>query len=136
MRRYFVARALKIALIAIVALGVLSFAVMSLWNWLMPALFAVSTLTFWQALALLVLSRILFGGFRRGGGPFGGHWRQRMREHWQHMTPEERDRLQERFGRGRGHGHGRARDEGHGHGHGQRDGAERGTGDADPAEKV
>ena len=34
-----------------------------LWNWLMPAMFGLQTVTFWQALGLLVLSKILFGGF-------------------------------------------------------------------------
>jgi hypothetical protein len=129
MRRHFIPRALKIALLAVVALGVLGFVVMSLWNWLMPALFAVSALTFWQALALLVLSRILFGGFRRGGGgPFGGHWRHRMREHFQNMTPEERDRLRERFGHRHGHGWD------HGERHRHRSGP--GAANPDPTEKV
>ena len=42
--------------------------VMHLWNWLLPALFGWRQITFWQALGLLVLCRILFGGF-------GGHGR-------------------------------------------------------------
>jgi hypothetical protein len=63
--------------------------VMSLWNWLMPALFAARPLTFWQALGLMVLARLLFGGFR--GRPGGGGWRRRMRERWEEMTPEERE---------------------------------------------
>jgi hypothetical protein len=42
--------------------------VMHLWNWLLPTLFACRQITFWQALGVLVLSRILFGGWGGGGG--------------------------------------------------------------------
>jgi hypothetical protein len=60
---------------------------------------------YWQAFALLVLCRILFGGLRGWRGSHG-HWRRHMgRERWENLTPEERSRLRERFmercGRGR-----------------------------------
>lgn len=58
-----------------------------LWNWLLPTLFSVPEITFWQALGLLVLCRILFGGFgMHGRGPRG-------RGRWERMTPEERERF-------------------------------------------
>lgn len=78
-----------------VALGGL--AVMLLWNWLTPPLFGWKLLTFWQALALLALCRILFGGFGRHGGM--GRWeaRRRIRERLDQMTPEERERLRNRW---------------------------------------
>lgn len=69
--------------------------VMSLWNWLGPELFGLHTVSFWQALGLLVLCRILFGGFGFGGGH--RHSRRsgdRMAERWTtNMTPEERENL-------------------------------------------
>jgi hypothetical protein len=68
-----------------------------LWNWLLPPLFGVSQITFWQALGLLALCRILFGGFGLHGGS-GSHYRRR----WEAMTPEERERIRERI-RGRMH---------------------------------
>ena len=77
--------------IAIVALAVFTFIVMSLWNWLIPSIVGWHTITFWQALGLLVLSKILFGGFRGGGFGRGMHWRRRMKERWERMTPEERE---------------------------------------------
>src|SRR5271157_806211 len=88
---------IKVILIAIVAVVVFGFVVMGLWNWLMPALFGWHAITFWQAVGLLVLSKILFGGFRGGPGR-SMHWRGRMREKWAQMSPEER----ERFSRGMG----------------------------------
>ncbi len=39
--------------------------VLHLWNWLLPPLFGWRQITFWQALGLLALCRILFGGFGR-----------------------------------------------------------------------
>jgi len=94
-----------VVLVAVIA--VLSFIVMSLWNWLVPALFHGPAIEYGQAFALLVLSRILFGSWRGRGG-WHGHWRQRMwRERWEQMTPEERERLREKFMKGRcGHHHG------------------------------
>lgn len=88
------------AVIAVVAL--LSLAVMLLWNALVPQLFRGPPLQYWQALGLLLLSRILFGGLRGRG--WHGHWRQRMwRERWENMTPEERARLREHLQRRCGH---------------------------------
>jgi hypothetical protein len=87
-------KGLMFVLIAIVAIGVFSFFVMSLWNWLMPPLFGRPMITFWQALGILVLSKILFGGFRGRHGP-PWHWRRRMMERWEQMTPEEREKFRQ-----------------------------------------
>jgi Ca2+/H+ antiporter, TMEM165/GDT1 family len=99
MKRYRFLSALKIALFATLAAAAASYLVMSLWNALMTGIFAVRAISFWQALGLLVLSRILFGGFRpyTGGGP---RWRRRMMERWEQMTPEERDKLKQGMRRG------------------------------------
>jgi hypothetical protein len=93
MRARWIMRGLKIAAIAIVAVAVFGFILMYLWNWLAPEVFGARTITFWQAIGILVLSKILFGGFR--GRPGGGHWRHRMRDRWAQMTPEERERFRE-----------------------------------------
>jgi hypothetical protein len=85
-------RGLKFAAFALLAITVLTFVVMNLWNWLMPALFARPLISFWQALGLLVLSKILFSGFRGRPG-YRRQWRNRMRERWEGMTPEERERF-------------------------------------------
>lgn len=89
-----IARIIKIVVIGIVAIVVFGVVVMSLWNWLMPALFGWRLITFWQSLGLVVLSKILFGGFHGHGGR-RTHWRRRMRERWEHMTPEQREKFRE-----------------------------------------
>jgi len=68
--------------------------VMLLWNWLAPALFGLRQVTFWQALGLLALCRILFGGFGLGGGS-SHRSRRRMRERCEPITAEERERLRQ-----------------------------------------
>jgi hypothetical protein len=98
--RLFVRR-LKIAAIGLVAVTGVGFLVMSLWNWLAPTVFAGHTITFWQALGLLVLSRILVGGWRGGAGP-GKHSRRRMLERWERMSPEEREKFRQGLGEGCG----------------------------------
>jgi hypothetical protein len=89
MRRNRMFRALMFAPLAIVAVAVFGFVVMSLWNWLMPMLFNLHTITYWQAFGVLILSRILFGGL--GGRP-GHRVRQRV---WERMSPEQREKFRE-----------------------------------------
>lgn len=75
-------------------IGALGLVVMTLWNGLLPPLFGFKTIHFWQALGLLVLSRILVGGFPRGHG-HGFRHRQRMIQRWESMTPEEREKFKQ-----------------------------------------
>jgi len=97
MRRTWWIRGLKFALFGVLAIGVVGAAVMLLWNALLPALFGLPAIGFWQALGLLVLSRILVGGLRGRGGH--GHWRGRMAARWEQMSEEERERFRAGMGR-------------------------------------
>jgi hypothetical protein len=88
--------------------------VMALWNWLLPQLLGLPAINFWQALGILLLCRILFGGLDlRGGGPSSESRRrasdriadrvaERISERLENMTPEEREsfaqRVRERVG--------------------------------------
>ena len=105
MTRHRVSRAVKFAVFAVPAavlfLAIFGWVVMSLWNWLMPALFGWRLITFWQAVGILILSKILFGSFRGGRG-YGRnrYWRRRVIERWEQMTPEEREQFRQGF-RGR-----------------------------------
>jgi hypothetical protein len=86
------------ALLVVVGIAVLGWVVMTLWNWVIPALFVgARAIDFAHALGLLVLSRILFGGFRGHGGCGGRrHWRK-----WEAMTPEEREHFKTAWRSGR-----------------------------------
>ncbi|HTQ80181.1 MAG TPA: hypothetical protein VMM92_09300 [Thermoanaerobaculia bacterium] len=87
-------------IVPIAILGMLLFialgggVVQLLWNWLLPPLFGWHAITFWQAVGLLALCRILFGGLGRHGVR-GYGFRRRMAERWEQMTPEERERFRQ-----------------------------------------
>jgi hypothetical protein len=83
---------LKVLVIVCVAFTVFGFVTMQLWNWLMPMIFGLRAITFLQAVGLVLLSKILLGGFRP---PWAGRrrWKQDLAERWMEMTPEERERL-------------------------------------------
>jgi len=81
---------LLIILIVVVGFGQ---GVLQLWNWLMPPIFGLRTITYWQAVGLLGLSWVLFGGWL--GPMFGMHRRHQMRERWEQMTPEQREKFRQ-----------------------------------------
>jgi hypothetical protein len=79
---------IPIGIVAVLVLGFVGgHVVRLLWNWLIPPISGWSEITFWQALGLLVLSRILFGGR-------GGHWFGPPRHRF---TREQRERFRERM---------------------------------------
>ena len=81
----------------------MGYAVMWLWNAILPAVTGVGMLTYWQAVGLLVLCRLLFGGFRGRGGQWGQHRKnfggqgRHMRQRWMQMSDEERIRFKEEW---------------------------------------
>jgi hypothetical protein len=90
------------------ALFLISYIVMLLWNNLLPDILHVGTVTYWQAMGLLVLSKILFG-FGGRGGRGGAPWMRHKIERFKNMSPEEQERFREemrsrcgRWGRHRG----------------------------------
>ena len=92
MRQHPVLKVIRIIFIVLLASIVFGFVVKSLWNVLVPPIFGWHVITFWQALGLLLLSKILFGGFHHHGGG-RNRFRQRMRERFEQMTPEEREKF-------------------------------------------
>lgn len=92
--KYKFLRIIKVIVIIALILTVLSAAVMHLWNGLMPSLFGWRMLSFGEAMGLLILCKILFGGIR-GPGMWGPPWMHHMRQRWQQMTPEEREKFRE-----------------------------------------
>ena len=85
-----------IGVLALIALAVYLFAWVTMWLWayVMVDVFHLPALDFYHAIALLILSKILFGGFR-GRGHWGGgrYWKAK----WEGMSPEERETFKARF---------------------------------------
>jgi hypothetical protein len=98
---YRIVRVLRIIPIIIVASLVFGFITRELWNWLMPTIFGLHTITFWQAIGLFLLSKLIFGGFHGHHGG-GRNWKGRMKERWDSMTPEEREKFRNGMRCGRG----------------------------------
>ena len=86
---------------------------MGLWNWLLPSLFGLATITFWQAAGIIVLARILFGwkGFHRHGWsghghfayaghchPHATHHKEWMHRRWENLSPEQKEKIKQRWG--------------------------------------
>ncbi len=104
MKKYSIAKVLKFCVFVVIAALAFGFVVQQMWNWLMPAIFGLRAITFVQALGLLLLSKILFGGFHRrdgGGRGRGRYWDQQMKERWAGMSEEEREKFRAGM-RGRG----------------------------------
>jgi hypothetical protein len=89
---YWIKRAIFIPIAIGAGVFIFGSVVMLLWNNLLPTLFGVSTITFWQAIGVIILSKILFGGFRGGHGYHRFHG-NRGYDRWMHLTPEEKEKM-------------------------------------------
>lgn len=101
MRSYWILHALKVALFVGLAFLGFGFVSMYLWNWLMPDVFGLGVITFWQAVGMIILAKLFFGfghGCRgRWGGRWRGRWRQKLESKLENMTPEEREKFKKGF---------------------------------------
>ncbi|MCB0704829.1 MAG: hypothetical protein KDC34_05940 [Saprospiraceae bacterium] len=102
MNNYRMRRGLKFTGVLLAGGLIAGLIVMLLWNALLPSILGVTTISLIQALGLLILSRILFGGFPGRRGSHGGHsrhrhWREKMKEKWHNMSEEEREAFKERY---------------------------------------
>ncbi|MFT4094089.1 MAG: hypothetical protein QM640_10645 [Niabella sp.] len=84
---------------ALAAVFVFGAIVMLLWNAILPPVLHVNTISYWQAVGILVLCKILFGGFRGGPGREKFERMQNFREKIKNMSPEERERFKEEWKR-------------------------------------
>jgi hypothetical protein len=93
MKKRIVVRITGLLVMGIIFFAGFGQAVHFLWNWLMPEIFGLHAITYWQSIGLLGLAWLLFGGFGWLGGPRrhfrGGPMGRRLR----HMTPEQRERF-------------------------------------------
>lgn len=80
----------KFILVPLVILFLVTAIVMWLWNAILPAVLDVKTITYWQAMGILVLSKILFGGFSGCKSGQDRH-RKNLRKKLKSMSPKERE---------------------------------------------
>lgn len=95
MKKFWIKKGIMFLCFFIVAMLAFGLLVMGLWNAILPAVLGVKTITYLQALGILLLSKILFGGFKggwRGGRRHQPRWIE-MKEKFAGMTPEEREKF-------------------------------------------
>ena len=100
-RKFWLLRGLRFIFFAALFVLAAVLATQALWNWLMPDLFRLPTIGLAQTLGLLMLSRILFGGFR-GGRPGGWarkrrEWQQRMAGRMENLSPDAREKFRQQM---------------------------------------
>jgi Ca2+/H+ antiporter, TMEM165/GDT1 family len=99
-RRFRFGKAVMILVFCTAFVMLFSYIVMLLWNGILPDVLGVRTISFWQAMGILVLSKILFSGF---GGlhhkkeQFKNRFREKMLDKWEHMTPEEKQKFKDEW---------------------------------------
>lgn len=95
-KMFWIKRAFLIPIAVVAGVFILGTVVMYLWNSILPGVFGIGAITFWQAIGILALSKILFGGCMGGHRVHKccGHGHgQKLKERWMHLTPEEREKM-------------------------------------------
>lgn len=93
---------LKIGFFVALAIAAVGSVTMLLWNFIVPELFNGPVISFWQALGILLLSKILLGGWKKGWGRHyhGGkhhYWKKKMEERMMNMTEEEKEKFKLKY---------------------------------------
>lgn len=97
-KKFWAKKIIGYIILAFCLFSIFSYVLMWLWNHVLVDVLHVSVVSYWQAFGILLLSKILFGGFKsefdrhRGGG-----WKKEMQEKWHTMTPEEREKIKEEW---------------------------------------
>ncbi|MEI7736689.1 MAG: hypothetical protein WCI49_14575 [Ferruginibacter sp.] len=93
MKKFWIKKGLMFLTFFIAAILLFGFIVMGLWNAILPLVLGVKTISFWQALGILILSKILFGGFGGRGWRGSPEWKQKMKQRFENMSAEEREQF-------------------------------------------
>lgn len=98
MKKFWFKRGIMFFLFFVVAVVLFGAIVMGLWNAILPDVIGVKTITFLQALGILLLSKILFSSVGRRGQWHGGRreqWKKRMQEKLATMSPEDKEKFKQ-----------------------------------------
>lgn len=93
MKKFWIKKGLMILIFGAAAILLFGWITMGLWNAILPAVLGVKAISFLQALGILLLSKILFGGFGGRGWRGSPAWKQKMKKRFDNMTPEEREKF-------------------------------------------
>lgn len=92
MKKYWLKKVALFSLCFVAFVLVVGWVVMALWNAVLPAVAGFKEINFVQAIGILLLSKILFGGFH---GKFGNRGNEdlkmKLKEKFGNMSPEEKE---------------------------------------------
>jgi uncharacterized integral membrane protein len=104
MKRIWILKGIGIMLFVVSIVLLIGFIVQNLWNSIVSPVFSLPALTLAQATGLFILAKILTGGLFHPAGGFWRHrrhWRDnfknRWKERWDNMTPEEKEKLKQMY---------------------------------------
>jgi len=107
MKKIYFIQGIKMVLFTALAIVAVSYITMLLWNWLMPELFGLTTITWSQAIGILILSKIIFG-FGKGKKCCGCNakskiqkhlgWKEKIKTRYENMSEEEKSKFKDRCG--------------------------------------
>lgn len=95
-RSFWIKKIIGLTLCAVSIAGLAGWVVMMLWNNVLAEVATVKIITYWQALGLLLLSKILFGGFNKWGGKHK-RWSNEMKDKWHNMSADEKEKFKEEW---------------------------------------
>ena len=103
-KKHIIWRVFAILTMVVLFAFILGYGTMMLWNWLIPDLFGGPVITFWQALGLVLLCKLLLGfPHNAPRSRLGPPKKENRREHWEarasRMTPEEKERMKDQLSR-------------------------------------
>lgn len=74
------------------------YVLMLLWNGILPKVIHVETISYWQAVGIFIISKILFGGLKmKGCGGEKQKITQKLQDKWMNMTPEEKEIFKQKW---------------------------------------
>lgn len=86
-----------IALLFLAGIFLLPYIVMLLWNGILPEVIGVKAITYWQAVGIFILSKLLFGGFKFGKHHHNHKMKEHLREKFMNMNQEEREAFKQKW---------------------------------------
>jgi Ca2+/H+ antiporter, TMEM165/GDT1 family len=92
-KRFWFRKGILFFLLFVAGILLFGLVLMKLWNAILIPVLHVSAITFWQALGIFILAKILFGGFRGGWGGRRGYRMHALQQKFANMTPEEREKF-------------------------------------------
>ena len=82
-------------MVAVIMAFIFGLLVKWLWNWIMPGVFGLPVITFWQAWGLFLLMKILFGGSRPSTSRVSDNYRVRKKIFKKKLRSKIRDWLKD-----------------------------------------